>query len=339
MVSRQAVCAILASLLASHAFAQTTPTPKVEPKAPATVQIIPVSFTNENVAATVNGEKILVGEVRKMLEQRPYPVPPTEEQKKSLRKAAIDVLVDDVLMRQYLGKHVPKVDQGDFNKEVQELTDGLKKEMKTLEMYLKETNQTSEQLSKDIVARLQWRSLLTRFCPDDKAKTYYDANKIFFDKVFVRASHILIRLDAKATKADRDKATQQLLVWRQEILAGKVKFEDVALKYSDCVASKQAKDDQGKPTPGDVGLFPYKFMVLPEFSKAAYSMKVGEISDVVQTSAGLHLIKVTERTKGEDSNFAALKDTVREVWAQDEDLYQRILNEQKKTGTIKIELP
>jgi parvulin-like peptidyl-prolyl isomerase len=153
---------------------------------------------------------------------------------------------------------------------------------------------------------------------------------VFFDKVVVRASHILIKLDAKATKEQRDKAEQVLLVWRKEILDGKVKFDDVARKFSDCPSK-----DKG----GDIDKFLYKFVVLPEFARAAYSMKVGELSGVVQSSAGLHLILVTERTKGEPSNFETIKDAVRDAWAQDENLYQRILADQRKKGDVKISLP
>ena len=74
--------AISAVLLgAATASAQTVPPPKT-PVTPATstggAQIIPVSLKNEHVAATVNGEKILVGEVKKILDQRPYPVTLTE---------------------------------------------------------------------------------------------------------------------------------------------------------------------------------------------------------------------------------------------------------------------
>ena len=339
MISRQAIWQTLASAAsvcaAAVAFAQPIPPPAKTPTTGATpnVQIIPVSLKNDQVAATVNGEKILVGDVKKVLDGRPYSVTLTEEQKKQLRQAALDVLVEDMLMRQYLSKHAKDVSRTDFDKEVQELTVELKKQTKTLEMFLKETGQTQEQLSKDIVARLQWRSLLGRFCPDDKAKIYYDSNKVFFDKVFVRASHILIKLDAKATKEQRDKAEQTLRVLRQEIAAGKMKFEDAVKQYSQC----PSKDN--KERPGDIGQFPYKFQVVPEFSRTAFALKKGDLSDIVQTSYGLHLIWVTDRTAGEPSSFEALKETVREVWAQEEDLYARILADQHKTGSVKRDLP
>ena len=338
MLTRQAIWSMLASAatLAAAALASAQPSPF--PKTPATpaagsgasAQIIPVNFTNESIAATVNGEKILVAEVRKILDQRPVAVTLTEDQKKQMRQAAVEVLVEDTLMRQYLAKNTQPVTQADFNKEVQELQDALKKQMKTLDVFLKETGQTQEQLSKDIVARLQWKALLGRFLPEEKAKGYYDTNKLFFDKVFVRASHILIKLPANPSKEQRDKTMQTMLVWRQEITAGKMKFEDVAKRISECPSKEKG---------GDIGQFPYKFVVVPEFAKTAFSMREGEISDVIQTSFGLHLIKVTERTKGELSDFNALRDTVREVWAQDEDLYQRILADQRKAGAVKIELP
>ena len=119
MSSHLAIWQMLASaaslLTAVAALGQTTAPP--QPKGTATVQILPVSLKNEHVAATVNGEKILVGDVKKILDQRPYPVTLTEEQKKHLRQAALDVIVEDVLMRQYLSKQVPQVNQADFNKE------------------------------------------------------------------------------------------------------------------------------------------------------------------------------------------------------------------------------
>ena len=120
---------------------------------------------------------------------------------------------------------------------------------------------------------MQWKSLLQRYLPDAKARAYYDANKPFFDKVLVRASHILIQLPPTATKEQRDKATNQLLVWRQDIVTGKISFEDAAKQHSDCQASK------GKG--GDIGQFPIPVhRSSPSFPSAAFAMKVGDISNV-----------------------------------------------------------
>jgi parvulin-like peptidyl-prolyl isomerase len=91
------------------------------------------------------------------------------------------------------------------------------------------------------------------------------------------------------------------------------------------------------PTGGDVGFFPRKFVVDEAFARAAFSMKTGEVSDVVQTGYGLHLIKVTERKAGEASDFAKTKDDVRQVC--EEDMRQTILARMRADAKIKITLP
>ena len=96
MLSRQAIYTMLASAatilasLVSHA--QTTTIPPVAGRS--TSPIIPVSFKNEQVAATVDGEKILVGDVRKILDGQLYPVTLSEAQKKELREKALNSLIN-----------------------------------------------------------------------------------------------------------------------------------------------------------------------------------------------------------------------------------------------------
>ena len=155
-----------------------------------------------------------------------------------IRAAILDGLIEDALMRQYLAKHVPQVNQSEFNKVVADLQEDLKKSNKTYAEFLKKEGMTEDQLRRDILARLQWKNILLRFLPDEKAKAYYDANKIFFDKVMVRASHIMIQLQPNATQADKQAATQKALIWRQEIVSGKATFEDIAKQHSDCQVSK-----------------------------------------------------------------------------------------------------
>ncbi len=102
MFSRQALgpASSPARALARHrpGLRPDLPPPPPQKNARPTVQILPVSLTNQHVAAMVNGEKILVGDVKKILDQRPYPVALSEEQKKQLRHAALDVLIEDVLV-------------------------------------------------------------------------------------------------------------------------------------------------------------------------------------------------------------------------------------------------
>ncbi|XP_051146813.1 peptidyl-prolyl cis-trans isomerase Pin1-like [Andrographis paniculata] len=109
----------------------------------------------------------------------------------------------------------------------------------------------------------------------------------------VRASHILIKHEGSRRKSSwrdpegsrisatsRDEAVTQLKTIRDDILSGKAKFEDVASRISDCSSAKRG---------GDLGPFGRGQMQKP-FENATYSLKVGEISDIVDTDSGAHII-------------------------------------------------
>jgi len=277
-------------------------------------------------AAIVNGEAIPMADLAKLLDKgTPSPHPLTTGQKDEMRKMALDMLIDDLLMRQFLKKTGIQVSPAEVTKELDDLNQGLAKQKKTFQEFLKDTDQTPEQLRADIVARLQWRGYMMAKVPDPVLKAYYDQNKVFFDKVFVRASHILMRVPAKASDAEKAAVRAKLIALRQDILAGKIDFAQAAKTYSDCPS---------KTNGGDIGHFPYKFAVQDVFARTAFAMKVGEVSDLVETDFGYHIIRVTDRTKGEISNFETMKDWVRDVYAQEHELYQQIIGEQRRMARI-----
>jgi parvulin-like peptidyl-prolyl isomerase len=280
-------------------------------------------------AAVVNGEPITFTEIKAILDTMPPPVvPSTADQKREMQQNVVEMLIDDLIMRQFLRKHAPAPSKIDIDKEIVELRTALEKKKSSLPEFLRESNQTEAQLRNDIVGRLQWKAFISGRINDVMVKTYYDTNKVFFDKVMVQASHILIKLGPKTTDAEKQAARIKLLTIRQEIVAGKMEFADAAKKYSECPSKENG---------GDIGYFPYKFVVLEPFAKAAFGMKVGDISDVVQTDFGMHLIKVTGRKDGESSNFEAIKDAVRDIYGQE--IYQQIIVDQRKAAQVQINLP
>ena len=136
----------------------------------------------------------------------------------------------------------------------------------------------------------------------------------------VRASHIVIRIPSKATQADMDKARATLDGLRKQLLADpKLDFDELALK----------QPDKG----GDLGWIPRKWFD-EQFSRAAFALPKGQVSEIVQTDFGLHLIKVTDRKPGTATEFAKIREAVREVCS--EDLRQDILAKQRKLPTMKI---
>jgi len=281
---------------------------------------------NDLPAARVNGETILQSEVKAILDQRPpSPTPLPANVERSVRLEVLEMLVDDMLMRQFLRQNAPAAQPAEVQKEVGELKDALKKQNLAFEKWLIDNKMTEQRMMQDVAAHIQWRHYLATRISDAEAKNYYFANKPFFDKIYVKASHVLLKTSSNFTPTDHESLKQKLASVRQEILAGRTTFEQAARTYSECPSK-----DKG----GDIGMFPYKFVVVEPFARAAFSMKPGEMSDVVKSDFGYHLIKVTDRTPGEASKLDDMKDVVRKVIAQDMDLYPKILSEQRRIAKI-----
>ena len=284
-------------------------------------------FFNNDLAARVNGEAISQTELKAVLDQRPAPVSLTKEQEREMRKAALNLLIDDVLMRQYLRRSVPQPSPGEVEKIVGELKEALKKQNKTLDQFLREEKQTERNLRDDIGTDLQWKAFLSARFSENETKAYFEANRPFFEKVQVKASHILIKVAKNASPAERENLRARLDNLRNVIKAGQQTFDDAARKYSDCPSKERG---------GDLGYFTYKFMVVPPFARAAFETAKGEISPVVSTDFGMHLILVTDRTEPDPVSFDALSDIVRKTMAQETDLFRGILAEQRRSAKVEI---
>src|SRR5262249_17337900 len=156
----------------------------------------------------------------------------------------------------------------------------------TLEAYLRETSQSEAQLRATVATMIQRNTFIAEHVSDAMVRKYYDDNREFFDQVSVRVSHVLCRLAPGSTPAQVAAARERLQGVRQEVASGKLNFADAARRYSQSPSAA---------TGGDLGFFPRKGVVEEPFARAAFALKPGEVSDVVQTSYGLHLIQLTER--------------------------------------------
>jgi len=114
-------------------------------------------------------------------------------------------------------------------------------------------------------------------------ETYYNSNiQQFQAPDQVRASHILLKTEGKDEAAVRKQA--------EDILKqGKSPGADFA-----ALATKYSEDDGSKVNGGDLDYFP-KGRMVPEFEQAAFSMQPGQISDLVKSQFGFHIIKVVDK--------------------------------------------
>lgn len=126
---------------------------------------------------------------------------------------------------------------------------------------------------------------------EKELKDYYQKHiSLFQTKEEITASHILVKTEKEA---------KEIL---KELKKGKDFFK---------LAKKRSTDPSSAREGGRLGTFGRGVMV-PEFEKAAFSLKVGEISPVVKSEFGYHIIKVTDYTKPQKLDFVQVKDRIRQ---------------------------
>lgn len=137
---------------------------------------------------------------------------------------------------------------------------------------------------------------------DAEVKKFYDENASKFQgNEQRRASHILIGFGVSATPEQKQAAKAKAEALLAAVKKNPKSFEELAVKNS---------QDPGSATKGgDLGSFGRGAMVKP-FEDAAFGMKVGQVSDLVESEFGYHIIKLTEIT-GQSSDFESLKPQIK----------------------------
>ncbi|RNC66635.1 MAG: peptidylprolyl isomerase [Desulfuromonadales bacterium] len=286
---------------AGAAFAAEKPAAK-----PAEQAAAPSPLT---AVARVNGVDITRGEVERakkiLLSQSRMNQPMTADMTKQLEEAAVNQLVAKELLYQAGKKREIK----DLDKKVQEKIAQNKARFPSPAEYEKALKEM-EMSEKDVEAFAREDMIInnlieTEFVAktkitDEEAKKFYDDNiDKFKQPETVRASHILIGADQKATAEDKKKAR----VKADEIakkLKGGADFAELAKKESSCPSSAQG---------GDLGTFG-KGQMVPEFEKATFALKPGETSGVVETQFGYHIIKLTEKKDAQTVKFEEVKERI-----------------------------
>lgn len=124
----------------------------------------------------------------------------------------------------------------------------------------------------------------------DEARAYYEAHQEeFMTPLLLRASHILVKTEEEAQSI------------RQRVLGGEV-FEDLARKHStDTTASRG----------GDIGFF-QQGQLVKEFESAAMALEPGQVGEVVRSSFGYHVLKLTDRLQPSLREFRAVRGAIEE---------------------------
>jgi peptidyl-prolyl cis-trans isomerase C len=177
---------------------------------------------------------------------------------------------------------------------------------KAYQQTLNEMGFTEETLTTQIQDGLTIKQLIDKeviqklSLSDQQVRAYYDDNPNLFRRPEqVKASHILVQVPENADEAKRAEALATIQALKARIDNGE-NFATLAMEHSDCPSKAKG---------GDLGFFGREQMVKP-FSDAAFALQPGQISDVVQTRFGYHLIRVTERQAEQTMAFNDVKESI-----------------------------
>lgn len=136
---------------------------------------------------------------------------------------------------------------------------------------------------------------------EEEAREHFEAHRDEYTKPErVLAQHILIT-PKDSTDAAKKEAREKLEAIRQRVIAG-ADFGDEATAHSDCPSGKNG---------GSLGWFS-RGMMVPAFENAAFGMKDGEVSEIVETQFGFHIIYKTDHEDATNAEFEDAKDSVRD---------------------------
>src|SRR3954468_5356963 len=263
------------------------PAPAAPPK--------PVPAHVPDVLAKVNGEAVKKEDFDRMvhtIEQRAGgPIPP--DRRDEILRGALDQLITYTLLTQESKNRGIKIDDSEIDAKMTQLR-GQFPTQEAFEKALKDRGMTLDRLRQDArndltVNKLMEAEVATLPGPSDaEAKDFYAKNPDkFAEPESVRASHILVRVDEKADPAAKKKARTEIDAVLKQAKAGS-DFAKLAQEHSQDGSAAQG---------GDLNYFS-KGQMVPAFDKVAFELKPGQISDVVTTQFGYHIIKVTDHKQG-----------------------------------------
>ncbi|MHC4664944.1 MAG: peptidylprolyl isomerase [Planctomycetota bacterium] len=277
---------------------------------------------SSDVAVTVNGvditEAAVDAEVALQFSKMRLPaeMPPqiVETYKKQLRQQALEEMIVEQMLEEEVKAAKIVITEEDVIAYLKE--SGSRQQpplsLEDIKALIEAKGQNFDEVKKQIRASkgMKYQKLMeAQFAgkikvTEEDAEKYYSQNtKQFETPEQVRASHILITPDTKDPNTDPNEAkvgakakTEELL---KQVKAG-ADFAALAKTNSGCPSAAKG---------GDLGFFGRGRMV-PSFEKAAFESKVGQVTDIVETRFGYHIIQVTARKDPNVVTFAQAKDDI-----------------------------
>ncbi|MGD9187019.1 MAG: peptidylprolyl isomerase [Desulfobacteraceae bacterium] len=222
-----------------------------------------------------------------------------------IRTQAINTLINREVLLQESEKRGIQANKEEVQKGIKSVQDRFPSQEKFQEA-LKNLNLTQKDFEQQYMQQSKIQALLDQEIiskikiKEDEAKAYFDANSAQFDqKETVRARHILMKVEKTADEKTKAEARKKLAEVQKKIMAGE-DFAEMAKQHSQGPSNVKG---------GDLGYFGKGQMVKP-FEEVAFKLAAGEVSDIVETRFGYHLIKVVDRKASKKAVYTDQKQKI-----------------------------
>lgn len=301
----------------------------------------------DEVLAIVNGTEIKNSQVMELimpnLQRQLASMPEDQRQQQmetmisSIKPRALDSLVLQTVVEQALAKADVNVPQQEIDTQIADIAKSRNLSMDDFKKMMEEQGMSWDDLNKRITMSMKFEKYLDKELKsqikdanDAQVKAFYDQNISRFSKPEqVRASHILYGIMQAPEGTDPNTFKKEQLEKAQKALA-KVKegadFAELAKQDSSCPSAKEG---------GDLNYFS-KGQMVPEFDKVAFELPVGQVSDIVETQFGYHIIKVTDHKAAEVQTLEQASTQIKEelVNNQKRDLGKKFIDDLKAKADI-----
>ena len=292
----------------------------------------------DKVAAKVNSEIITLSVIEERAEilRQKYVGAPISISEQDLLKEALNMVIEESLQIQEGKKLGFVIDEDAVDAAMEEiikkndLADGqlpelMTREGRTLKSY---KNHLRDQIMVSKITRFE---IGNRVKVSEKSiiKYYKENQKEFWQEGKVKARHILFI----AERGSSEKIRREKLQQAKKILLKLRKCNDfakLAMKYSEDISASNG---------GDVG-FVGRGKMVPEFEEAVFNLKPGQVSDIVKTEYGYHIIKVEEVLPGKTLTLKDVKNRIHQILTMQmqKQVYDVWMNELKNSAFIEVTL-
>ncbi len=259
----------------------------------------------QTVVAYVNQQPVYLSELDYLIRitYRRTKIPPAALRR--LRTQALETTLRRLLVLEHLRRQGKAVSPEELESHLRQFRRRLEANRLSLQQHLRQIGLSQEQFRRAVDWKLSWARFLARELTPEKLQDYYRRHRRQFDGTQLRVAHLLLKAPAEDRQA-RKRLIQLARQLRQQIVSGRMSFQQAVEQYS-----------QGtKQNGGELGWIGRRGDMPEPFARAAFALAPGEISQPVETPAGVHLIRVLEQRPGR-KKLEEVQAQVRQAAARD----------------------